>query len=188
MAIFKYLREAWQSDKNAALWRQRMIDWRREPVTVRISKPMRLDRARSVGYKAKQGYVVVRQRVKRGGRMRERIRMGRRPKHYRHRKILKINYGQVAEQRANSKFPNLTVLNSYLLCRDAIHSWYEIILIDPNHPNIISDRSKKGAADKKGRAQRSLTRAGRKSRGLLGKGKGREKIRPSINANKGRGK
>ena len=36
----------------------------------------------------------------------------------------------------------------------------------------------------KGRVFRGLTSAGKKSRGMRGKGKGREKVRPSLGANK----
>ncbi|KKT75754.1 MAG: 50S ribosomal protein L15e, partial [Candidatus Peregrinibacteria bacterium GW2011_GWA2_44_7] len=40
---------------------------RKEPVTLVLEHPTRLDRARSLGYKAKQGCIVARQRVGRGG-------------------------------------------------------------------------------------------------------------------------
>lgn len=187
MAVFKYLRQFWQSPEADEELRQRMIGWRREPVTVRVEKPMRLDRARSVGYKAKQGFVVVRQRVLRGGRMREKPAGGRRSKNTRRRLNLRKNYRQVAEERAQAKFPNLTVLNSYELSRDGKHYWFEIIFVDKEQPAIKNDRSLKGMADKKGRAQRGLTAAGRRARGLQNKGKGAEKLRPSLNARKGRG-
>ena len=72
MGYLKYLRESWKhpSPELESLWKERLIQWRQEPVTLRIEHPTRLDRARSLGYKAKPGYVVVRQRVDRGGRMR----------------------------------------------------------------------------------------------------------------------
>ena len=38
------------------------------PSIVRLTKPSRPDKARRMGYKAKQGYVVYRVRVRRGGR------------------------------------------------------------------------------------------------------------------------
>jgi large subunit ribosomal protein L15e len=49
-----------------------MIKWRSEPTILVIEKPTRLDRARTLGYKAKKGIVVVRVRVPRGGRKRHR--------------------------------------------------------------------------------------------------------------------
>ncbi len=187
MAIYKYLRAFWQSPQADEELRQRMIEWRRQPVTVRVEKPMRLDRARSVGYKAKQGFVVVRQRVLRGGRMREKPAGGRRSKNTRRRLNLRKNYRQVAEERAQAKFPNLTVLNSYELARDGKHYWFEIIFVDKTQPAIQQDRSLRNLAEKKGRVERGLTAAGRRSRGLTNKGKGTEKLRPSLNARSGRG-
>lgn len=187
MAIYKYLRQFWQSEQADEELRTRMIQWRKEPATLRVEKPMRLDRARSVGYKAKQGFVVVRQRVLRGGRMREKITGGRRSKNARRKKILRKSYRSVAEERAQAKFPNLTVLNSYELSRDGKHYWFEVIFVDKAQPAIMQDRSLKALAEKKGRVDRGLTAAGRRSRGLENKGKGAEKLRPSLNARKGRG-
>ena len=68
------------------LWKARLIKWRREPVSVRIEKPTRIDKARTLGYKALQGFIIVRQRVNRGGRKRAQIKKGRRPKNTRRKK------------------------------------------------------------------------------------------------------
>ena len=45
----------------------------------------------------------------------------------------------MAEERANKRFPNLEVLNSYNVGKDGIYYWFEIILVDPMHPAIIKD-------------------------------------------------
>ncbi len=164
MAIHKYLRKAYASKESKELYKERMIQWRREPVTVRTYRPLRLDRARAVGYKAQEGFVVVRQRVNRGGHMRPQLTGGRRTAHSHRNKNLAISYQSIAERRAQAKYENLTVLNSYLLCKDGQRYWYEIILINPTHPNIIRS-DKIGAARKKGRVERGLTRAGRRNRG-----------------------
>lgn len=189
MVTNKHLRDAWQSNESKQLFKKRMIQWRKEPATVRLDKPLRLDRARAVGYKAKQGFVVVRQRVKRGGHKRPDIKAGRRSAHSHQRKNLSLNYRSIAERRANEKFKNLTVLNSYFLCKDAIHEWFEIILVDPQHPSIKQDANLKAMADKRGRVKRGLTNAGRRGRGMKKKGGGREKNFPSLGNkhNKGRG-
>ncbi len=42
-------------------WRKRLAEWRKEPAVLRIDRPTRIDRARSLGYKAKQGFLIVRQ-------------------------------------------------------------------------------------------------------------------------------
>ncbi|MBW2963853.1 50S ribosomal protein L15e [Candidatus Woesearchaeota archaeon] len=188
MGYLKYVRKAWQDPKGSMpeLWRERLLQWRREPVTVRLEHPTRLDRARSLGYKAKPGFIVVRQRVQRGGRMREKPAGGRRSKNTRRNLVLGMNYQQVAEQRANKKYPNCEVLNSYWIMQDGIYYWYEVILVDRDHPQILKSAQFKWLGDgkQKGRVFRGLTSAGKKARGMLHKGKGAEKVRPSQRANK----
>ncbi|MFC1740913.1 50S ribosomal protein L15e [Nanoarchaeota archaeon] len=189
MGYLKYMRKAWQKPKktNPELWKERLLKWRREPVTVRIERPTRIDRARSLGYKAKPGIIVVRQRVMRGGRLREQFKAGRRSKAMRRNKVVNINYKQVAEQRAAKCYKNCEVLNSYWVCKDGTYSWYEIILVDRDHPQILKNKELKWIASTKhqGRVHRGLTSAGKKSRGMRNKGKGAEKVRPSNRARKG---
>jgi large subunit ribosomal protein L15e len=187
MSLYKQVRDLWKKPKAnmPELWRERLIKWRKENVTVKIEKPTRIDRARSLGYKAKQGFIVVRQRVPRGGHTRPQIKKGRRPKRYGTRLDLNKNYKQIAEERCQKKFVNLTILNSYWVAEDGKSYWYEIILVDPNHPVIKSDKNLTWLQDKKhgSRVFHGKTSAGRKSRGLRGKGKGYEKARPSRRAN-----
>ncbi|RLF77856.1 50S ribosomal protein L15e [Palaeococcus sp. (in: euryarchaeotes)] len=194
MGMYKYIREAWKAPKKSYVGRLnkiRMIKWRREPGVIRIERPTRLDRARNLGYQAKQGYVIVRVKVRRGGRKRPRWKGGRKPS-----KMGMVRYSPkkslqwIAEEKAARKFPNLEVLNSYWVGEDGMYKWFEVIMVDPHHPVIKSDPKIAWIAGKahKGRVFRGLTSAGKKSRGLRNKGKGAEKIRPSIRANKGRGK
>ena len=137
--MYKYIRNLWKKPSSELL-RARLIKWRKEESFVKIDKPTNIARARQLGYKAKQGYIVVRVKLPRGGRMRPLIKKGRRSKHRRRLKILGKNYQQVAEERASSKFVNLEVLNSYKLAKDGKHYWFEVILVDPNHPVIKSDK------------------------------------------------
>ena len=188
MGYLKYVRDAWKKPKQnmPELWRERLIAWRREPVTVRVERPTRIDRARSLGYKAKPGIIVVRQRVKRGGRKREQRKAGRRSKTQRRVKIVGKNYRQVCEERVQKKYQNCEVLNSYWVAKDGNFVWYEVIMLDRDHPQIIKDK-KLGFVAKpahKGRVFRGKTSAGKKARGLRNKGKGAEKIRPGQRANK----
>ena len=183
--MYKYIRDIWKQPKKnlGALWKERLIKWRREDSTVRIIRPTRIDRARSLGYKAKKGFIVVRQRVSKGGH--RRYEMGkRRPKTSRVRMVLDKSHQQIAEERANRKYPNCEVLNSYYVAEDGKTLWYEIILIDTAAPEIIADKKRNwiSASNHKGRVFRGLTSAGQKSRGLRKKGKGAEKIRPSKKA------
>lgn len=187
MGIYKYIRQAWRkpTDEISAVMRERLIKWRREPTTVRIDNPTRLDRARSLGYKAKQGFILARQKVGRGVHKRAMDFGGRRPKRTSSRKNLNVNYQTIAEQRALLKFPNCEVLNSYYVAEDGKHFWYEVILIDRAHPAILADPSISWIAEKqhKGRVYRGLTTSARRSRGLMRKGVGAEKMRPSKSAN-----
>ncbi len=187
MGMYKYIKKLWEKPKKnlKEIQSKRMVQWRREPVTLRIQKPTRLDRARSLGYKAKQGYILVRQKVIRGGRMRPQIKKGRRPKHNRQRMVLDKNYKQVAEERANKKYLNCEVLNSYYVGKDGKYYWYEVILIDKSHPVILNDKNINWIAEKQHtkRVFRGLTSAAKKSRGLRVKGKGSEHARPSKYAN-----
>lgn len=187
--MYQYIREAWKNPREnlGELWQQRIIKWRNEPTTLRLERPTRIDRAHSLGYRAKQGFVVVRQRVNRGGRQRPQIRHPRRPKAMSRRKDLTLNYRAVAENRAAKKYPNCEVLNSYYVGDDGQHYWYEVILVDRAHPAIAADRRISWIVSHKGRASRGLSSAGRRGRGLLHKGKGAEKIRPSLRAHNRKG-
>ena len=180
MGLYKYLRQAWKkpSAELVELNRQKMIQWRKQPTTVRIDHPSRLDRAHSIGFKAKQGIFLVRQRLSRGGRMRDTDgRGGRKSKNARRFLILDKSYQSVAEVRASSKYPNCEVLNSYFVAQDGKNIWFEIIMIERSHPNIVNDSTLRNVAAQRGRANRGLTSAGKKSRGLRQKGKGTEHMR-----------
>ncbi|MFH1409541.1 MAG: 50S ribosomal protein L15e [Nanoarchaeota archaeon] len=190
MGLYKYLREAWKQP-NTSEQKKRLIDWRQDPVTWRIDRPTRLDRARSLGYKAKQGIFVVRHRISRGGRMRPTIRAGRRPKHFHQRLTLGKSYQWVAEERAARKYPNCEVLNSYEVGRDGLHYWYEIIMVDKQQPTIKKDKTMNWITRPahRNRVHRGLTAAGKRSRGILThKGLGAEKLRPSLRAHQRTGK
>ncbi len=194
MGIYKYIREAWKRPKESyvreLLW-ERLQQWRREPAVVRIERPTRLDRARALGYKPKQGIIVVRVRVRRGGLRKPRPKNSKKPATL---GVNKITMGKsiqrIAEERAARKYPNMEVLNSYWVGEDGKHKWYEVILVDPYHPAIKADPQLNWLCTGKhrGRAFRGLTSAGKKGRGLRNKGIGAEKVRPSIRAHGRRGK
>lgn len=184
MGMYKYIKELWTKPKENMpdLMTERLIAWRQEPVTVRIEYPTRLDKARALGYKAIQGVFIVRQRVDKGGRMRPTIRKARRPKTQRQKKILSLNYQTIAEARANKKYENCVVLNSYWVAEDGKHKWYEIIFVDPMHPEVQSRDYLKWTKNpsNRNRAIRGLTSSAKKARGLRYTGKGVEKHRPSL--------
>ncbi len=63
MCFVEYAIGRTSSDKFNRCWEYRQLD-----VIHRASRPSRPDKARRLGYKAKQGYVVYRVRVRRGNR------------------------------------------------------------------------------------------------------------------------
>ena len=193
-SMYSYIADAWKNPSESYLKelnKERRIAWRREENFVRIDKPTRLDKARNVGYKAKQGYVLVRGRVRKGSLGKRKIKAGRRAKR---KGILQITVGKsmqrIAEERAQKRFPNLEVLNSYWVGANGQYEWYEIILVDPAHPVIQADPKINWICynTQKGRVYRGKTSAGQKGRGMRVKGKGAEKVRPSIRANGRRAK
>lgn len=187
MGMYKHLAELYKNpiQNLGQLWTQRLIKWRREPSIVRIDKPTRLDRARSLGYKAKQGYIIARVKLIRGGRQRPRFKGGRKSRAMRRKKIVGKSYQWVAEERAAKKHPNCEVLNSYHIASDGRHYWFEVILVDREQVSKYKGMEWLAKGKHKGRVFRGKTAAGRKGRGILiHKGKGAEKLRPSLRAHK----
>ena len=73
MGAYKYLEELWrkkQSDAMRYVLRIRAWEYRQLPKVCRVSHSTRPDKARRLGMKAKQGYVVYRVAIRRGGRKR----------------------------------------------------------------------------------------------------------------------
>lgn len=170
---------------------ERGIKYRKGKSVERVERPTKLHRARTLGYKAKQGYIIVRARIRKGGMHKVRPKRGRKP---RAMGVSKYTTGKnlqwVAEERVQRKYPNMEVLNSYKVYTDGRSWYYEVILVDPSHPAIKADPKINWIceAPHKRRVSRGLTSSGRKARGLHKKGWGSEKTRPSLGANKGRGK
>jgi large subunit ribosomal protein L15e len=187
--MYKHIQEAWKKPAESYVkdlqW-ARMQDWRKEPTVVRLEKPTRIDRARNLGYKAKQGVIVVRVAVRRGGLRKPRPKHSKKPATLAVKKItMAKSIQRIAEERAAKKYPNMEVLNSYWVGEDGKRKWFEVILVDVNCPTIKNDKKYSFLADgtNKNRVYRGLTSAGKKGRGLMYKGKGAEKVRPGVRAN-----
>jgi len=142
MPMYRQIARTWQGifhEKGGGI-RERAVEFRKEPALLRIERPSRLDRARSLGYKAKDGVIVVRARVSRGGMRKQRPRSGRRPKHMGVLKIKSdVSSQSVAERRVSERYPNMKVLGSYLVWRDGRFAWYECVLVDPFGPSTKGD-------------------------------------------------
>ena len=127
--------------ENSPELRDRVISWRKQDAVTRIEKPSRILRARRLGYKAKQGIIVIRMRVGTGGMRRKRPTGGRRPKHLGVTRIkAAVNMKQVADRRVLERYPNMTLLGSYFIYKDGMHYWFEVILADKSHPRIAKDK------------------------------------------------
>ncbi|WP_101295505.1 50S ribosomal protein L15e [Halegenticoccus soli] len=193
-SFYSHIKDAWKNPDDGKLgelqW-QRKQEWRRQGAIERIDRPTRLDKARELGYKAKQGVIVVRVAVRKGTARKERFRAGRRSKRQGVNRITRRKSIQrIGEERVARKYPNLRVLNSYWVGEDGSQKWFEVILVDPNHAAIQNDDDLNWiCSDKhKGRAFRGLTNAGKDNRGLNNRGKGTEHVRPSVTSGKARGK
>ncbi|MCX8172581.1 MAG: 50S ribosomal protein L15e, partial [Archaeoglobaceae archaeon] len=77
-SMYSFIAKTWHNKEQMRqlMW-ERLQKWRREPVIVRVERPTKLHRARALGYKAKKGIIVVRIRVRRGGRLPRRPSRGR---------------------------------------------------------------------------------------------------------------
>ena len=140
----------------------------------RASRPSRPDKARRLGYKAKQGYVIYRVRVRRGGRKRPVVKgqtYGKPAGHGVNQLKNQRSHRAIAEGRVGKVCGNLRVLNSYWINQDSTYKFYEVILVDPNHKVIRNDARINWITKPvhKHRESRGLTSAGKKSRSL-GKG------------------
>lgn len=141
--MYASLRREWRSrdDRREALRKERLMRWRRQGAVVRVPKPLRLDRARALGYRAKQGYVVVRVRVRRGGFSKPRPRSGRRQKALgvvKHK--VNVSTKREAVGRASRRFPNLDPLGAYWLAEDGMNMWFDVLMIDRS---IVKEKRKR---------------------------------------------
>lgn len=192
MGAYKYVQEIWkkkQSDVMKFLLRLRTWEYRQLPGVHRVKRPTRPDKARRLGYKAIQGFVIYRARVRRGDR-KKRVPKGivhGKPKHQGvHKQKSARNLRSIAEGKVGKKVcANLRVLNSYWVGEDAVYKYYEVILVDPMHSAIRNNPKISWICNPvhKHRELRGLTSAGKKYRGLRKKGHLASKSRPSTRAN-----
>jgi large subunit ribosomal protein L15e len=185
MGTYKEIRETFIQEykDRAPQYKERIIKWNTESPIIRVDKPTNVARARSLGYKAKEGVVVVRVRVIGGKKKRPTVSGGRKPsksgRYFSRRKSVQA----IAEERASKKYTNCEVLNSYFVGEAGSNKFYEVILLEKNHPVILSDSQYRGIVAQDHRVVRGLTYAGRLHRGLSKKGYGTVKFRPSKRQN-----
>jgi len=165
-SMYQALAEQW---KKKELVKERLVGWRRQHTVEKIDRSTRLDRARALGYRAKQGYTLARVRVGKGGRRRRLYgRRGRKPSKSGLVKFRPKSLQWIGEEKVQRKFANLVVLNSYFVGEDGTHKYFEVILVDPNHPSIINDPKINWIClpANRRRVFHGLTASGKRSRGL----------------------
>lgn len=190
MGAKSYILEIWRNKQSDALrFLRRLRAWklRQMPAVHRVQHPTNPAKARAVGYKCKQGYVVLRSRVRRGNRKKQNpkgIVYGKPTNQGINETKAKRNLRAVAEEKAARKATNLRVLNSYWVCQDSTYKWFEVVLVDPSHNAIRNDPRInwicKGTG--KHRELRGLTAAGKKYRGLKSPSTRSGRLRPSRRA------
>jgi len=191
MGAYKYLEELYkkkQSDVLRFVQRVRCWEYRQLPAVYRANRPTRPDKARRLGFKAKQGYVIYRVRIRRGGRKKPVPKGNTRgkPKFQGVNEMKpKRNLRSIAEERVGRRATNLRVLNSYWINQDSMYKFFEVILVDPSHKAIRRDPRVHWICKPvfKHRELRGLTSAGRSGRGLRNRGHGYNKVRPSQRSN-----
>merc|ERR1712241_127991 len=168
-----------QSDICRFIMRVRTWEYRQLPVIHHCTRPSRPEKARRVGYKAKQGYVIYRIRVRRGGRKKNTPKGCVYGKPRNSGAIRKLK--SAAEERVARKCSNMRVLNTYWVGQDASFKFFEVILIDPQHKAIRRDPRINWivGAKHKHRELRGLTATGKKARGMNQRGHKAMKKRPS---------
>eukprot|EP00997_Jenningsia_sp_PLL12_P007165 NODE_3778_length_732_cov_160.945827_g3181_i0.p1 GENE.NODE_3778_length_732_cov_160.945827_g3181_i0~~NODE_3778_length_732_cov_160.945827_g3181_i0.p1 ORF type:complete len:214 (-),score=34.40 NODE_3778_length_732_cov_160.945827_g3181_i0:89-649(-) len=169
------------------LRRIRNWDYRHNHRLIRLKRPTRPEKARRLGYAAKQGFSLFRIRIRRGGRKRH-CRKGivyGKPRNagINHIKLQK-SHKEVAEARVGRALGSLRLLGSYIISDEARYKYFECIMVDPMHKAIRRDPRINWIVKSvhKHREMRGLTSAGKKHRGLRAKGKRATKARPSHRA------
>lgn len=155
MGMYKYIKQAFEQEykDRSMILRKRITEWRKLGTVTRIERPTNLARARSLGYKAKEGIVMARVAVGRGSRKRPHPWGGRKPA----KNVAYLSPGKSLQRQAEEKaarvFRNLEIVNSYWVGQDGVKKYFEVIMAD-----------RKLMPGVKGRAFRGLTSAAKKGR------------------------
>jgi large subunit ribosomal protein L15e len=157
MGAYKYIKQTLQKQykERDATFRAKIISWRHASPIQAVDYPSNLTRARTLGYKAKQGYIVVRTRIDKGRRTRRKPMGGRKHKNFYRFVQPGMSHQAMAEQRVNRVYKNMEVLNSYWVGEDGNYKYFEVILADPTKATVNIS-----SVMRTGKAFRGLTSAG----------------------------
>lgn len=169
MSSYKHIKQTMITEykERPQLYRSKITAWSAAGTVERVERPTNLARARTLGYKAKEGVVLVRVGVNKGKSKRKTSSGGRKPsKSGRYFSRAKSSQA-IAEERAARKFSNCEVLNSYFIGESGIKSFYEVIMLDRASKRVQGDPSYSRVIGRKNRAYSGLTASGRRHRGIV---------------------
>merc|ERR1712027_186795 len=135
MGAYKYMQELYRKKQCGVMrFLQRVRCWQyRQLSTIhRASRPTRPDKARRLGYRAKQGYVIYRIRIRRGGRKRpvpKGATYGKPTNQGVNSLKNQRSHQAIAEERVGRKCKSLRVLNSYWVAQDSSYKFYEVVCV-----------------------------------------------------------
>lgn len=166
MGAYKYIQNTFVNEYKDRTdeYKNRLTQWNKENSTMRVDKPTNIARAKKLGYKDKQGVIIVRIKVRKGRRKRATVGGGRKPSKSGRFFSRQISLQSIAEERASKHYSNCEVLNSYYVGDTGSYKFYEVILLDKNSPVIKKDKVYKNIINQSGRAERALTSSGKKHR------------------------
>lgn len=128
---YKHIQDLY-SDKNSEEYKKRMRErireWRKEPAIVRIENPTNPARARSLGWKRKKNFIIVRSRIRKGGTRKSRPGQGRKTKGLVVTGTPDLSLQEIAENRVDRKYPNCSVINSYKVAEGGKYEYFEVLL------------------------------------------------------------
>ncbi|XP_046407847.1 60S ribosomal protein L15-like [Ischnura elegans] len=174
MGAYEFMQELYRnkrSDGMPLLLRIRCWQYRQLSKVHPVPRRPRRGKARSLGYRAKQGFVIFRIRWRRGGRdsaVPKGCTYGKAKSHGENQLKSTRNLQSIAEECVGRCCGGLRVLNSNWVALDSIYKYFEVILVDPSHKAIRCDTKFSWIynAVHKHKELCRKTSAGRKSRGL----------------------
>ncbi len=132
MGAFKYIRQNERLINKSKERKAEIIQQvTKEPILVRVDRPTKIARARMLGYKSKNGFVVVRVRVSKGSFRRPRINHARKPSKTGMYLNLSKSKRIIAEERASRVYRNMSLVGSYFLTENGQYKWFEVLMKDP---------------------------------------------------------
>lgn len=181
--MYKHIKETMQSEykTRSPEYKMHIIKWNTERPITRIDRPTNVARARELGYRAKEGIIMVRVQVHGGARKKKHNAGGRKPHASGRFFTMTKSLQAIAEDRAAVRFSNFEPLNSYFVGAAGSRKFFEVIMLDRNSNAIASDPHYMNVITQKGRSSRGLTFAGKRYRGISRKRFGSHKFRPSKN-------